>query len=414
VLDVKITASARYKNLAVPSWVKWQQRSQEILEGLKKRKRVTFELLDSDPPYYGHTNQHLSDYLISVADEGWSMYPGHSPWRGELSEAIVEFEKTYRKVDYSLEDIVLAPGVAGAWCIVHYSLLDARDHVLAIEPAHYMWTPISYLPIFNTKVISCPSNEDKDWEPDIEELRRRITDKTKFIVIDNPNNPTGAVYSEKILRSIVNVAGQYKIPIISDEIYGLITFDGAKAMSVAEVSAEVPTIVLNGMSKIFMAPGWRIGYLAIHDPLGMMTEVKAVFKRFSLMYGHSATSMPTPILAAATTAFKDSLERSWSFTKTLQSRRDFTFKRLMEIEGLSCVKPRGALYAFPRVHGKKIWNTAKEFVLQLTREEGVAFIPGSFFGESGEWHFRTLLLPRIDILEATYNRLERFLRRHLA
>ena len=402
--------SARYRNLPEPCWMCWERSSKAILDELKRSGKKTYAITDSDPPFYGHANRSLSERLVETIKEGWDMYPSNSPWRDELSNAISEFEKKYRNVDYSPDDIVLTPGVGGAWCIIHYSFLEALDDVVVIEPAHYMWTPISYLPIFGTRVLSSPCDENKEWEPRVEHLREQITTKTKFIVVDHPNNPTGAVYSEKALKGIVNVAGEHDIPVISDEMYGLICFDGARAKSVAEVAGDVPVIVLHGMSKIFMRTGWRVGYIALHDPQNRIVELRNVLRKFSLLYGHATTGIPTPILAAAAKSFRGCMKESWNFVREIQLRRDFTFKRLNEIEGISCSKPKAALYAFPRLHSTKAWRTDEEFMLHLAREEGVVFVPGSFFGESGRWHFRTLMLPEMETLEEVYSRLERFLK----
>jgi len=229
----------------------------------------------------------------------------------------------------------------------------------------------------------------------------------------NPNNPTGAVYSERALKEIVNIAGENDLPIISDEIYGLITFDGIVAKPTAEVAKDVPVIALSGMSKIFMRTGWRVGYICFHDPEGKISELSRVIKRVAGLYGHGITTMPTSILFAATKAFQGSIDAGIEMTKKLQVNRDITMKHIQEIEGVTCVKPKGTLYCFPKVHEiGKTWKTDEEFMLDLLKDKDVLFNRGSGYGDSGFGHFRLLLLPDQTIIDDALNRLEHFLQQH--
>lgn len=416
VLVVK--PSAKYRNLPLTECQEWMRKNQAILAEVRKKGMKTIEITGSHPVPYGHVNQPISEYLIEAAEEGWHMYPRWSPWRDEIRVAISEFEKKYHGVDYDPGDIIPSPGAASAWSTIHYAILDWLDDTLAITPTHYRWSPTEFISLFNARVIESPSDENRGWQPNLDELRERITKKTKFIAMDHPCNPTGAIYSEKSLKGIVDVAGEYDIPIVSDEIYQLITFDGVKAKSVAEVAEDVPTIVIGGMSKLFLRTGWRVGYLAFHDQKNRLAEIKEVIRRYVSLYGHPLSCMPTPILAAATMAFrsyaKEVAEGSRKFVETLQHNRDFTLERLNEIDGVTVVKPQSGMFAFPYLHGEKEWKTDVEFMLQLAKEEGLTFIPGSVFGEPGSFHFRTHLLPSTEELGEAYDRLERFLKRHLS
>jgi aspartate/methionine/tyrosine aminotransferase len=380
---------------------------------MKKAGKDVIALVGSDPVMDGHTNKPLSKYLIDAARKGLCMYSGNTLWINRLRMAIADFEKKNMNVEYSPDDIFVAPGVAGCWNIVHYTLLDPGDEILTIEPTHYITAPSRYYSVFRAKCVISSSDEENDWEPDLDGLRANVTNKTKGIVIVHPNNPTGAVWDEKTLKAIVDIAGEYGFPVISDEIYGLITFDGVKAKSIASVAGDVPTIVLSGMSKFFMAPGWRVGYVAFHDPEGKMEEVQKTATEVWKLYGHTMKSMPTPILYAATQAFQGPLDASWEFVRTVQANRDFCFKCFNEIKGVSSTKPKGSLYIFPRVDAiGKTWKTDMDFVLEFLKEENVAFTPGYIYGKSGVGHFRCLLAPHVEVLEDVRNRLERFMLRH--
>lgn len=402
--------SSRWKGMPEPST--FQKELRAVMAEKRRAGIRVLDLTEGDPVIFGHTNQSLSDALVEAAREGLHMYPEQTPWRDELRKAISSFEKRYRNMDYDPEDIIIGPGVAGCFQILHYSLLEPGDEIVVVEPAHYLTGPTSYWHYFQAKVVTSPCSEENNWDPILEELPTKITEKTKGIVIVNPNNPTGAVYTEKALKEIVEIASEYNILIISDEIYGLITFDGVISEPTSKFAKDVPVITLGGISKIFMRPGWRVGYICIHDPENKISELSRVIKRVSGLYGHGMTAIPTPILYAATKAFTGSIEAGLEMTKKLQVRRDYVMKRIEEIEGMKCVKPKGSLYAFPKVEEiSKIWRSDEEFMIELLKEENVLFNPGSGYGPSGNRHFRLLLLPEISILDEALTKLERFLKR---
>jgi len=405
-----VKPSSRWDELQKPS--KFQSKLEKMRKEMKK-SGTQIDLTEGDPVIFGHVNQSISDSLVEAAEGGWHMYPEQSPWRDELRKAISSFEKRHRNIEYNPEDVIIGPGVAGCFQILHYSLLEPGSEMVVIEPAHYLLGPTSYWYYFQSRVVTSPCSEDEEWEPEVEELRSKITSRTKGIVIVNPNNPTGAVYSERALKEIVNIAGENDLPIISDEIYGLITFDGIVAKPAAEFAKDVPVIALSGMSKIFMRTGWRVGYICFHDPEGRISELSKVTKRVAGLYGHGITAMPTPILFAATKAFQGSIDAGIEMTKRLEVRRDHTMKRIKEIDGVSCIKPRGTLYCFPKVHEiGRTWKTDEGFILDLLKEENVIFNRGSGYGDSGFGHFRLLLLPDQRIIDEALNRLEHFLKGH--
>ncbi len=405
-----VKPSSRWKDMPQPT--EFQIKLSAIKAEKKKSGEKILDLTEGDPVIYGHTNQQLSEKLVEAAEGGWHMYPEQSPWRNELRKAISSYEKRYRDVEYEPENIIIGPGVAGCFHTLHYSLLESGDEVVVIEPAHYLLGPTSYWYYFQSKVLTSPCSEEEGWEPVVEDLRSKISTRTKAIMIVNPNNPTGAVYSERVLKEIVNIAGENDLPVISDEIYGLTTFDGIVVKPTANIAEDVPVIALSGMSKIFMRTGWRVGYICFHDPEEKISELTKVIKRVAGLYGHGITSMSTPILYAATKAFQGSIDAGIEMTKTLQNRRDNTMKRIEEIEGVTCVKPKAALYAFPKVEEiGKTWKTDEEFMLEIAKEENVIFNLGSGYGPSGFGHFRLLLLPEQKIIDEALNRLNSFLKR---
>lgn len=408
-----VKAAKRWANIPKPSpaYKSYRQEVAKATEELRKEGREIQIMYEGDPVIFDHKNQALSNHLIEAAERGLHMYAGMAGVLGPLKEAISGWEKRYRGNEYPPEDIIVAPGVSGCLAVLHDTLLDAGDEVVALAPAHYLGGPTSYFYKYGAKVIASPCIEEEGWQPDLGTFRSKITEKTKAIVVVHPNNPTGAIYREKSLKELADIAGEHDIPIISDEIYGLLTFDGKEAKSMASIAGDVPVIVAAGIAKIFQRTGWGVGYICFHDPNEKIYEVKETAKRVSRLYGHFGTRHPTPILYAAAKALEGTLDAANEMMRKLQERRDYTIKRFEEMGGISCFKPEAALYAFPRIDGiGKTWKTDFDFILDVFKETSVRFTPGSQMGGPG--HFRALLLPRMENLEDVYDRLERFMRRH--
>jgi len=387
---------------------------EHIKEKFCKSGRKVYALHGADVLEWGHSNDALTQMLGEVSSEGWGgHYSETTDLIVQLKQSIAFFERAMRGIECSPEDIIPVPGVAGAWNILHYTLLDPGDEMLCIQPAHYFWGPASYLHHYSAKAVGALTNESEAWEPDTEDLRSKISTKTKAIVIVYPNNPTGAVYSNGALRRILDIAGEHDLLVIADEIYGLVSYDGLEVKSVAAKSPETPVVTMYSMSKFFMKPGWRLGFIHMCDPRGKLGEFRRVLETVASTYGYGIKALSTVMLAAGAKAFRGPYDASREFVKRLEARRDFTFKRLNEIEGIRCTKPKASLYAFPRIEAVgKGWDSEEQFLTELLNEEGVVFSPGSLFGPQGAGHFRTLILPEIEVLEEVYSRLERFMEKH--
>jgi len=400
-----------------------------LIREYERTGKTWYRIMGADVPLTGHRNKALTNLLLQAVSEGWDYYTSETNWLQEYLEAVTIFEKKHRGASYTADDILAVPGVASGLQLVHNVILDPGDEIVVLEPSHYASGPCSYMWYLGAKAVQVPCFEDREWELDIDKLRSSITDRTKAIALDHPNNPTGAIYSRKARKQIVDIAGQHGIPIISDEMYSLIAFDGNEAPTIALDADDVPVIVTHSFSKFFMMPGWRMGYLCFHDPEDKIADIKAVCKKINSTYGHNSSGIPLPILVAATRALREytsvsmevagamtikgPMDESKEMVRRLQDRREYTYKRITDMEGISVVKSKASLYMFPRVHGiGKIWKTTEEFILQLLREEAVGFHPGDQYGKTGFGHFRTMILNDITTLEEVYNRLERFLIRH--
>ncbi len=383
----------------------------EVIVPAKKLEKQGIKVLHlniGDPNKYDFdTPQHMKDALYEAAKEN---YNGYAPAEGyeELILEIIKREKTRNNVNYDQSDICVTTGVTESLQILLNASLDPKDELLIPGPTYPQYSLITK---FNDAIpISYKCIEEYNWQPDVEDIRKKIANKTKGIVIINPNNPTGALYSKKVLKEIVDLAGEFKVPIISDEIYDDITFDG-KQYATASLTNDVPIITFNGFSKVYLVPGWRMGYIMFHHN-GELDEIQDAFMRIA----RSRLCANSVCQKACIAALKGPQDHIEEINNKLRKRRDFSYKRLNEIKGISTAKPDGAFYIFPKIEAMKenIWKTDKDFVLDLLNEEQVLVVHGSGFCETyGTGHFRVVILPQMNILESAFGKLEKFMNKRV-
>jgi tyrosine/nicotianamine family aminotransferase len=351
------------------------------------------------------TPQHVKQALFRAVEEGMNAY---SPSEGlpELREAISNKERRVNGVDVSAEDIIVTSGISEGIQMIMAALIDAGDEVLLPGPTYPPY--ISYAKFFGGKPVTYETEEEEGWQPNINDLRKKISRKTRGIVIVNPNNPTGALYEKKVVKEILNLAGENEIPVLSDEIYDQIVYE-RKFVSTAHLAKDVPVIGFNGFSKAYLMTGWRLGYVYFHDPKGELQELRQCVEKEARI----RLCANTPVQKAGVTALNGPQDHIKNMVEKLKERRDYSLKRLNEIEGISCVKPEGAFYVFPKIHGVgQKWKTDLEFVLELLKETGVLLVHGSGFDQNyGAGHARGVFLPPIETLEEAFNKIEEFMRK---
>ncbi len=346
----------------------------------------------------------MKEALYKAALDG---YNGYSASEGdiELRECIINREKKRNKIDYTLDNTCITTGVTESLQIFLNACLNPNDELLIPGPTYPQYFLITQF--LGSEPVSYRCIEEEDWQPDVEDIRTKITKKTKAIVIINPNNPTGALYSKKVIKEIVDLAGEYKIPIVSDEIYDDMVFD-ERQYATATLSKDVPTITFNGFSKVYLVPGWRVGYVLFHHD-GVLDEIQDAFMRIA----RSRLCASSVCQRACIAALKGPQNHIKETNDKLRKRRDFSYKRLNEIEGISTAKPQGAFYIFPTIEAMKkgIWKDDKDFVLDLLNKKHVLVVHGSGFCNTyGKDHFRAVILPTIETLENAFNKLEEFLK----
>ena len=375
---------------------------------LEKKGHKILKINIGDPNKYDFdTPKYIKDALYQATLDG---HNGYSPSEGEaeLRNAIIEREKKRNNVDYTLNDICVTTGVTEALQILLNASLNPHDELLIPGPTYPQYNLITH---FNdAESISYRCIEEDDWQPDVDDIRKKVTKKTKGIVVINPNNPTGALYSEKVVKEIVDIAGEHNVPIISDEIYDDMVFDD-KQTATATLAKDVPVITFNGFSKVYLMPGWRMGYILFHHD-GILDEIQDAFMRIA----RSRLCANSICQFACTAALKGPQDHIKEVNDKLRKRRDFSYKRLNEIEGISTAKPHGAFYIFPKIEAMDsgIWKNDKEFVLDFLNSKHVLVVHGSGFSETyGKDHFRAVILPTIDMLGEAFDKLDEFLKERL-
>jgi alanine-synthesizing transaminase len=318
-------------------------------------------------------------------------------------EAVAKDATEIKKIpNITPDDVVVTSGASEAITICISALINPGENIMTPSPGYPLYS--GQIPVYHGELNPYNLNEENGWQIDFEELERRGNDKTKAIVVINPNNPTGANYSEESILNILKFAKKHNLVVLADEIYDKLLMDGNRHIAIASLSREVPVITFGGLSKNYIMPGWRVGWAIFHDPADVMTDYRnAINKllRARLCSPHPQQHMIAPALNETKEHFPEVLGK-------ITKRRDITYKMLNEIPGISCVKPGGAFYAFPKIQ-LPAGVTDKEYVLELLKETGVLVVFGSGFGQKeGTHHFRIVFLPDEDTLVKSYNAIREF------
>ena len=330
---------------------------------------------------------------------------GYAPSSG-IKEAVDAIEhEAERKGITNVHDIFVTNGASEAIEICLTALVNEGENVLTPTPGYPLYTAIES----KLEMISNPYylDEDNGWTPDIDDIKSKINDKTKAIILINPNNPTGSLYTQESLLLIIDLALENDLVIFADEIYDKLLFDGKEHVSIASLNKDVSCITFSGLSKNYMVPGFRIGWGIVSGRKEVLADyIEAMNKilRARLSANHPEQYGIKPSLEGEQSNILEAKEK-------LTLRRDMTIEMLNAIQGISCVKPEGAFYAFPQLHMNQSDN---HFVAELIKETGVVVVPGSGFGQvPGTQHFRVVFLPNEQILEKAYKAIGEFYQKYL-
>tara|TARA_B110000902_G_scaffold246456_1_gene301576 strand:- start:58 stop:1314 length:1257 start_codon:yes stop_codon:yes gene_type:complete len=351
------------------------------------------------------TPAHMIDAYVDALRTGKN---GYSPSYGlpELRTAIAQDEQR-KGWDAKDSDIYVCHGVTEALQILFASVLSNGDKVLAPGP-HYP-PYMAYPQMYGAQTIEYKLRPDDGWKLDLDDIESKMDASVRLLVLINPNNPCGSVAGVEEIEQLLSIARKWpNCMIVADEIYDGLDFTGTQK-SVASLSTDVPVFTLNGVSKVYYAPGWRIGYMAIHDPTQRLVNVRDGIERMLRSRLCASTPAQYGYLAGLQS------DRSWmlGYSEKVVRQRDVCIERISQIEGLEVQSSGGAFYMFVRLTDEKWANDDKQFVLDLLHEEHILVVHGSGFSPSlGKGHFRIVYLPDIDVLNDAFDRIEAFLIRH--
>ncbi|BDU36540.1 Aspartate aminotransferase [Vibrio nigripulchritudo SOn1] len=321
-------------------------------------------------------------------------------------KAVVQHYQRKGLLNLDVEDVYIGNGVSELIVMAMQALLDNGDEMLVPAPDYPLWTAAVSLSGGNAVHYLC--DEESDWYPDLEDIKAKITPKTRGLVLINPNNPTGAVYSRDFLLEMVEIARQHKLIIFADEIYDKVLYDGATHTSISTLADDVLMVTFNGLSKAYRVCGFRGGWMFLTGP---KAQAKGYVDGLDMLSSMRLCAN-VPMQHAIQTALGgyQSINELILPGGRLLEQRDKAYEMITQIPGISCVKPKGAMYLFPKIDVKKfnISNDLK-FVQDFLIQEKVLLVQGSGFNWPKPDHFRIVTLPHIEDLETAIGRLDRFL-----
>jgi aspartate/methionine/tyrosine aminotransferase len=344
------------------------------------------------------TPDHIKKALVDAVMRDENYYTD-SEGLPELKEAIVEKESE-KGLDVTEDDVVVTNGVSEGLDMTMASIVDPNTEVLM--PGPYYPPYASYAKFYGGKPVEFRLHPD--GRPDLEDLRSKITNRSRALCIISPANPTGEVFDRKGLQQLLDIATEHDLYVICDEIYDKIVFD-SPFTGIGKVAKDVPVILLNGFSKVYLMTGWRCGYICMNRRSKKLAGLREDIPKLARV--RIASNLPVQI--AAVQALRGTQSHIPRMVGKLRERRDYVVKRLNGM-GLQCKMPRGAFYVFPKINTGTRWRDDQHFVIDLLNNTGVLTVHGSGFGSTyGSGHFRIVYLPPEQMLEKAMDRLERFL-----
>ena len=306
-------------------------------------------------------------------------------------------------------DVFICNGVSEAASMLMNVLIGTGDEILLPSPCYSLWSNNAYL--CGGKPVFYRCAPENDWNPDIEDIKSKITDRTKAILVINPNNPTGAVYSKEVLLEIADIARQKHLVLLADEIYDRLVMDGLHHYSLGALAPDVPCITFNGLSKSHIVCGFRCGWMVFSSPKGELDEIKeGVMKLASMrLCGNALTQLVIPAALVDSESTREMIVPGGR----LYEQRKATMEVLDEIDGVSYVPSRAAFYLFPSIDKSKFdFVDAKDFAMKFLHEQHVLVIPGTGFDWDEDIRFRIVMLPDPATLSKAMHDLKNFLNAH--
>ncbi len=336
---------------------------------------------------------------------------GYSNSKGLFSarKAIMQYCQLKRIPNVGIEDIYTGNGVSELITMSMQGLLDNGDEILIPMPDYPLWT--ASVSLAGGHAVHYRCNEDDHWNPDLDDIKAKITPRTKGIVVINPNNPTGVLYSKEVLQGIVNIAREHDLIIFADEIYDRLVMDGKEHIAIASLAPDLLTLCFNGLSKSHRVAGYRIGWLCL---AGDKTRAKGYIEGLNLLSSmRLCSNVPAQSIVQTALGGYQSSNELIVPGGSIYDQREYIHKAINEIPGVSAVRPDAAFYIFPKLD-PKVYDIKddQEFALGLLRKKKVLVTCGTGFNWDAPDHFRIVYLPQIDVLEDAVSRIADYLKRY--
>ena len=321
-------------------------------------------------------------------------------------KAVMQYCQRLEIENVTVDDIYIGNGVSELIVMSMQGLINNGDEILVPAPDYPLWT--AAITLAGGRAVHYLCDEQADWAPDVADMRRKITSRTRGIVIINPNNPTGAVYPRALLEDVVNLARERDLILFADEIYDKILYDDAKHVAIASLAPDLLSLTFNGLSKTYRVAGFRTGWMVVSGAKHRATEFIQGLDILSTM--RLCANVPAQHAIQGALGGKQSIETFLRPGGRLYEQRNLAYDMLTAIDGVSCVKPKAALYFFPKLDKRKFNITNDEqFALDLLRHEKILVVHGTGFNWPAPDHFRMVFLPRDEELKDAITRIGNFL-----
>ncbi len=377
----------------------------EEAERMQEEGISILKLNTGNPATFGFEapNEIIRDLILNVRES-----EGYSDSKGIFS-ARKAVEQYYQVKDFpnlSIHDIYTGNGVSELITMSMQGLCNNGDEILVPMPDYPLWT--ASISLAGGKAVHYICDEESEWNPDLGDIRSKITPKTKAIVLINPNNPTGAVYPKEILEGIISIAREFDLIIFSDEIYDRLLMDGHEHIHIAALAPDRPVVTFSGLSKSHRVAGFRVGWMAIS---GDKSNIKGYIEGLNMLSSMRLCSnvLSQQIVQTALGGYQ-SVDKLLLPGGRIYEQREFIYNAINDIPGLSAVKPKAAFYLFPKIDTKKFNILDDEkFVLDFLHQHHVLLVHGGGFNWQAPDHFRIVYLPNMDQLKMTADRMRTFL-----
>ncbi|MDG2141599.1 MAG: pyridoxal phosphate-dependent aminotransferase [Gammaproteobacteria bacterium] len=366
----------------------------EEAKNLEAQGHKILKLNIGNPALFGFS---APNKVLNNVSENLRLAQGYSDSKGLLSarEAILQEYKNLGVSNIEPNDIYLGNGVSELITMAMQALLNNEDEVLVPMPDYPIWTASVRLSGGNPVHYIC--DEESDWYPSITDIESKINSRTRAIVVINPNNPTGSVYSKRILLDLVSLARKYNLTLFADEIYSQIVYDEAEYFPLASLSEDVFTVSFNGLSKSFRLAGFRSGWMIVSGPKNL---AKSYIEGLEILTNmRLCANVPGQYAVQTALSNHQSIKELTLPGGRLKNQRDITWKLLNQIPGVSCVKPMGAIYLFPKLDPMmfRIEDDTK-LILDILQKQKILLVEGSAFNIKDKQHFRIVFLPDEKLL----------------